>query len=175
MTQPPYPPPPPPASQPGPTAGQPGDMVNRFVAKLVDWVILVVAIVVITMVLTLLSFGMSTRGYLWDAFTTILSAAIAIGYFSFLESSRGQTIGKTVMKMRVENVAGGLPSMEQALKRNAYMAFSLLGLVPFFGGVLSSLAGLAAMVTIALTINSDTVAHRGWHDNFAGTRVINTD
>lgn len=175
MTQPPYPPPPPPASQPGPTAGQPGEMVNRFVAKLVDWVILVVAIVVITMVLTLLSFGAGVRGYAWSAFTTILTAAIVIGYFSYLESSRGQTIGKSIMKMRVENVAGGLPSMEQAIKRNIYMAFSLLGLVPLIGGILSSLAGLAAMVTLALTINGDTVAHRGWHDNLAGTRVIKTD
>ena len=65
-----------------------------------------------------------------------------------MESSRrGQTVGKMAMSLRTEGPGGGNPTMEQAVKRNAWNA---LNAVPFVGWLLS----LLAVIYIAVTINN---------------------
>jgi hypothetical protein len=62
--------------------------------------------------------------------------------------------------------------MEQALKRNAFTAIGILGIVPFLG-LVASLLMLAAVIMIAVTISNNTTTRHGWHDDFAGgTQVI---
>ena len=179
------PPPPPPGGTPPPysyqppplpsSAGQPGDLATRFVAKLIDAVILGVTIGILSAILGLAAFGMGMRsGMGANVVSTLLSTAIALGYYSFMESSRGQTIGKMVLGLQVRNLEGQNPTMEQAIKRNAYVAISLIGILPLIGGFIAGLASLAAVIYIAVTINSDTQWRRGWHDQFAGTWVVKT-
>lgn len=155
-------------------AGAPADLVTRFLARLVDHVLLgvVIALVIFPIVLSAIfsgsnlsywSFGSSAS--LAGIVGSIVAAAITIGYFAFMESRNGQTVGKMLLGLRTEGPDGQNPTMEQAVRRNAWYALSI---VPFLGG----LAQLAVAIYIAITINNTGV---GWHDTFAGgTRVVKT-
>lgn len=156
-----------------------GELLERFLARLVDGVILAVANVVVVGTIVVGAVLGETGGtfgfgasYVASAVSSLLGAALYLGYFAFLEGTRGQTVGKMVMKLRVVDERGGPVTMEQAVRRNAWAAIGVLGVVPVLG-LLAPLASLAAVIMIAVTINQDTVARRGWHDRFAGgTRVV---
>lgn len=169
-------PPPMPAGTPG---ARPGELLDRFLARLIDHVLLavvntvVISVVVVGAVLgeSANSFGSSST-FLAGAVASVFTTVIALAYFGYLESSRGQTLGKMIMKLRTVGPDGGNPTMEQALRRNIYFAAGLLGLIPVIGWI-GSLASLVGMILIAVNINNDTVNRQGWHDHFAGeTRVL---
>lgn len=195
QNQPPPPPPPggtpppppggyggPPQPQPGGTAAgvpRPGELLNRFLARLIDHVLLGVVYAIIYAVFSgifltgfIHSFG---EYFLFWTVTAILQAAIYLGYFAFMESNSGQTVGKMVLKLRTYGPDGvRKPTMEQAIKRNAYSALGLLSIIPFIGWFFLGWAvPLAAVIYIAITLNNDQPNHQGWHDKFAGgTRVM---
>ena len=73
--------------------------------------------------------------------------------------------------MQTQGPDGRPPSLEVALKRNAFMAVGVLGIIPVLGFV-APFVSLAAYISIAVTINSSPT-RQGWHDRFAGgTKVI---
>jgi len=163
----------------GPAGATPGGLLDRFLARLIDSILVGVVNFVISSVIVVgaimgssaSSFGGGAT-YAASAVAALIGTAISLGYFAFLESSRGQTVGKMVMKLRTVGPAGGNPTMEQALRRNSYLLLGLLGLIPVIGWI-ASLASVAAIVMIAVGINNDTVNRQGWHDHFAGeTRVL---
>jgi uncharacterized RDD family membrane protein YckC len=165
------PPPPPPAgaAAPAPGApgaaygpGQPGNLVDRFLARLIDGII--VGIVYFILYIVLLS---ATSYFLAVFLSGVVGAALYLGYFGYLESDRGQTIGKQVMKLKTIGPDGhSNPTMNEAIKRNIWYAF---GIIPFVGG----LAELASVIFIAIGINGDPVNRQHWFDKFAGgTKVI---
>ena len=174
-------PPPQPAPPPIPTpqaasgVGAPADLGTRFLARLIDHILLGIVIFVIVVPLVVAAaftgvgnglnmFGGFSAGSLVSA---IVTAAITIGYFALMESNSGQTVGKMLIGLKTVGPDGNKPTMEQALKRNSWYA---LGIVPFLGG----LAQLAATIYIAVTINN-SATRTGWHDTFAGgTSVIKT-
>jgi uncharacterized RDD family membrane protein YckC len=177
----PPPPPPPPGQTPPPAyqspaavplAGQPGDLGTRFVARLIDGVLIGITVGAITGILGLAAFGMGMRGPAAAAMGSLISTAIALGYYVFMESTQGQTVGKMILKLRVQNLEGQNPTIEQALKRNAWVAISLIGIVPLLGGFIAGVASLAAVIYIAVTISNDAETRRGWHDRFGDTRVV---
>jgi uncharacterized RDD family membrane protein YckC len=156
--------------------------MTRFLAKLIDWILLFIVLMIV--------FGLIFAGWLFSAaleggnmFTgggigytivsTIVSTAIVVGYFTLMEANNGQTIGKMLLKIQVQRPDGSTPSMEEALRRNAYLGLYLLTVIPVLGGILASLGVLAAVIYIAVTINNNTTTRQGWHDEFAGgTKVI---
>ena len=163
------------------SVGQPAELLDRFLARLIDYVILfvfnmlVVGFLIIGVFMSSSAgmFGMGGGNFLASVVSSVLFAAIYLGYFAYLESSRGQTVGKMVMKLETRGPGGGRPTMEQALRRNAWVALGILGVIPVIGGVLGGLAQLAAMILIAVGISGDTAGRRGWHDTFAGgTQVV---
>lgn len=177
------------AYQPAPPAygaapnkvGQPAELLDRFLARLIDYVILFVAnmIIVTFLVVGVIMqsqagmMGFGSGNFLTSLVSTVLIVAIYLGYFAFMEASRGQTVGKMLMKLQTRGPAGGNPTMEQAIRRNIWVAISLLGVIPIIGGILGGLGQLVAVILIAVGINSDTVGRRGWHDTFAGgTQVV---
>ncbi len=176
------PPPPGPGQPPSrpPTGTHPGELLDRFLARLVDGILLAVVdgIVVTGIVVGAIlgdsgGFPFGSSGYAAAAVSSVLSAALYLAYFGYLESARGQSIGKSVMKLRVLGPQGGNPTLEQALRRNCWVAFGVLGVVPVVGGLVGELATLAAVVMIAIGISNDRADRRGWHDRFAGgTRVV---
>jgi len=163
------------------TAGASGEVVAadlgpRLLARLIDgvllWVVFLVIIVPIVVVALFSgSFGIGAAfggGFSAGGFVAgIVWAAIVVGYFALMESSRGQTFGKMLMKLKTEGPDGENPSLEMAIKRNIWLALSI---VPVVGGLIQ----LGAVIYIAVTI-SQSATHTGWHDTFAGgTRVIET-
>lgn len=207
--QPPPPPPPPPADQPAygqpapgqpaygqpaygqPAPGQPqyaaqpgvprpGELLDRFLARLIDGILLAIVNGVIVSAIVVGAVMGESGGYggfgtgasyAAGAVSAVLSTVIYLGYFAFMESSRGQTVGKMILKLRTTGPDGGNPTMEQALRRNIWAGLSILGIVPFLG-ILGGLAQLVAVIMIAVGINSDPVNRQAWHDRFAGgTRV----
>lgn len=161
------------SSQPAADA-QGAEIGIRFVARLIDHVILSIALFVIIVPLIIgAMFSDFDSNPLTSSFSLgsivsgVVAAAIVIGYFAYLESSRGQTIGKMLLKLRTVGPDGGNPTFEQAVKRNLWYA---LGIFPILGG----LAQLAAAVYIAMTVSNSTT-NQGWHDEFAATtRVVKT-
>lgn len=162
--------------------GQPGELMDRFLARLIDHVILFVANMVIVsflVVSVLLSgsmaggFGFGSGGnFVATAVGALLGAALYLAYFAFLESTRGQTIGKMLMKLETRGPSGGRPTIEESVKRNIWVAFGVLSIIPFIGGAIAALGQLAAMILIAVGISGDAAGRRGWHDKFAGTQVV---
>lgn len=163
---------------PAGASGEPvaADLGPRFLARVIDgvllWVVFLVIIVPIVVVALFSgSFGFGAAfggGFTTGGFVAgIVWAAIVIGYFALMESTRGQTVGKMVMKLKTQGPDGENPSLEMAIKRNIWLALSI---IPIIGG----LAQLGAVIYIAVTI-SQSPTHTGWHDTFAGgTRVIKT-
>jgi uncharacterized RDD family membrane protein YckC len=96
--------------------------------------------------------------------TSLLQSLLWFAYFVGLESSRGATLGKSIVGIEVQGPDGAPPSIERAMKRNAWM---LLGLIPWIGGLLLLVAVIAIMITIASGSNM-----QGLHDEWATTAVL---
>jgi uncharacterized RDD family membrane protein YckC len=171
-----YEPPPAPDQQPyggAPVGPRPGELLDRFLARFIDGIILAVAYGVLAVGIiggVLLS---SAGWFVYSLITTVILVALQMGYFVYMESTRGQTVGKMLMKLRVLGPDGGNPTMEQSFRRNIWMAAGLLGVLGVLGSTLSGLAQLVAVIMIAVGINKDTVNRQAWHDHFGGeTRVV---
>ena len=149
-------------------------MGQRLGARLIDFVLLWIVSLVIIVPLLIgaifsdvsagggFGFGFSVGSFV----ASIVSAALYVGYFAFLESSRGQTLGKQLLNIRVVGPGGGNPTMEEAVKRNAWLA---LGVIPILGGLLTLGAAIWIMVTIS------NAQQNAVHDDFAGgTYVVTT-
>lgn len=201
MTMPPQQPPGPPAPPPpgGPTPPPPGggfqgggypgaqpagvprpaELLNRFLARLIDHVILVVIIGVSYGVLSAIIYSGFSNSFgeifIFWTLEAIIAAVVSLGYFAFMESSRGQTVGKMLLKLRTYGPDGvSNPTMQEAIRRNIYAGLYILGIIPFLGWfILYWAAPAAGAIYAAVTLNSDVPNHQGWHDKFAGgTRVM---
>jgi len=169
--------------QPAAGAGHPGDLGKRFVARLIDGILVGIVYGIISFIIGALiqPSGVVAPGqaagaaWLSTFVTAVITVAINLGYFTFMESSRGQTLGKMALSLRVHGPSGGHPTLLEALKRNVWLATGILVIIPVVGGFLSGIGGLVAVIVIAVGINNDTVTRKGWHDSFAGgTRVVTT-
>jgi uncharacterized RDD family membrane protein YckC len=176
---------PPPQPQPyqppaSPAGERPAELLDRFLARLIDFVILAVVNGIIVSAIVVGAIMGDSGGMLWStgtsfavgAVTSVLSAAIYLGYFAFMESRQGQTVGKMVLKLHTYGPTGQKPTFEQALRRNIWVAFGILGIVPIIGGIVGSIAELVAVIMIAVGISNDTVNRQAWHDNFAGGTYV---
>lgn len=156
---------------------RPGELLDRFLARLIDGVGFAIVYFILLSVFTAIfisGFRSTGEALLLSLFLTVISTVIYIGYYAFFESSRGATFGKQLMKLKVVGPDGAsLPTMEQAVRRNAFQAIGLIGIIPVVGFFLGPLASLAAVIMIAVGINNDPVNRQAWHDKFAGgTKVL---
>ncbi|MEN8165786.1 MAG: RDD family protein, partial [Acidobacteriota bacterium] len=122
------------------SSGETGaELMPRFLARLIDSIIIMVVMLPISFIAGI-GMGIDSIGF------SIVMTLLVIAYFAFMESSQGQTVGKMLLKVKTVAPDGGKPSLEAALKRNAWY---LLGIIPFIGG----LAQLAVVIYIAVTIS----------------------
>jgi uncharacterized RDD family membrane protein YckC len=144
---------------PAPVAGvQPAGLGIRFLSRLIDGLMFGVVSLII---------GAASQRWVGQLIASILY----LGYYVYLESSRGQTLAKQWLKLRVHGASGGNPTMEEAFRRNAWYLLTVVGALPLlFISFLFGLAFLVAVIAIAVTINADPLK-RGWHDKFANTSV----
>lgn len=157
-------------------SGRPADLGIRFGARVIDAILvgivnaIIASIIIVPMIFSdfdgntnfMMNTGLNGVGFVLG----LIGVALSLGYFVWLETSRGQTVGKMLLGLEVRNASGGRPSAEESLKRNAFLALSI---IPILGGLLQ----LAAVIYIAITINQ-AADRRGWHDQFAGTMVVST-
>jgi uncharacterized RDD family membrane protein YckC len=193
-TPPPAPGTPPPAPAPpnepgygygGPASGvgQPADLLMRFFARLIDFILLGIVNTIIAVIIVAGAFGLSGgnsygfgsgRSYGASALSAVIASVLYLGYFTLMESRNGRTIGKMLLKLQTQGPDGSTPTTEQALKRNFWVALGILGVIPVVGGLIGGVAELAIVILIAVTIHSSPV-REGWHDKLAGgTRVLKT-
>jgi uncharacterized RDD family membrane protein YckC len=138
---------------PGRATQAPGQLLPRFGARIIDS--LIIGIVGGPLGLAL------DFGFVWVA----LQAVLVFAYFVLLDTYVGTTAGKRLLGLRVIGPTGAKPEIGQAANREA---FTLLGAIPYIGGLL----GLIAWIVIAVTINSSPT-RQGKHDEFAGgTQVV---
>lgn len=199
-----YPPPPPnppqpPAGGPPPTGGygepggygvpptaggtRPGELLDRFLARLIDGILVGIVYVILSLILgailvTSVSVDPDTfevsggSRVLYNIVFSVISTALYLGYFVFMETSRGQTIGKMAMKLKVVGPTGANPTPAESLKRNIWMGAALLAILGTIGSVLGSLLQLGAVILIAVGISGDPVKRQHYFDHFAGETEV---
>lgn len=86
----------------------------RFVSILIDSIILGIIEGVVGMALGVFSRPPGEAHYAW----WIISFIIFIAYFTYLEGSKGQTVGKMITKIKVVQEDGRPIDMGQAFTRN---------------------------------------------------------
>jgi uncharacterized RDD family membrane protein YckC len=137
----------------------------RLGARIIDGLVLLIPNLLLAGALTdgtATGFGGVTAGD--DLAYLLVTTLLGYGYAVWLEASRGQTVGKMAVGIKVIGPDGAIPSSEVALRRNVWLLFSL---IPILGGVLSFVAAVA----IGVTISNDPFK-RGTHDNFAGGSAV---
>jgi uncharacterized RDD family membrane protein YckC len=142
---------------PFPAGLEPGGLVIRFFARLVDG--LVVGIVSLV-----LFFVTDTLSNYWV--TGLFTGLLTFVYFLAFEITRGWTPGKKLLGLRVHGLGGAAkPTAQQSAIRNAWTLFPI---IPLVGGLL----GFVAIIVIAVTVNSSPTK-QGKHDEIAGgTQVV---
>ena len=151
-----------PGPDPNSGAGTPGELLPRLGARIIDGLIVGIPMGILSAIMIIASGG---SGFV-DFFMTVVSGVVAFGYWTYMESARGATIGKKLLGLSVAGPAGGNPTIEQAAKRNAFVALQILTGIPLLG-FLAGLLSLAAYIGIAVTIEQDG-NKQGFHDKFAG-------
>ncbi|MCK5727409.1 MAG: RDD family protein [Thiotrichaceae bacterium] len=91
----------------------------------------------------------------------VLGFLIYIATHYYFIKKNGQTIGKKLLKIRVENITGGVASFNLIVFKR-YLFITAISSLPAIGVFLSVIDGLL--------IFRDN--HQCWHDDFAQTRVV---
>jgi uncharacterized RDD family membrane protein YckC len=89
-------------------------LVIRFVALLIDGIILAIVAVILNTLFGAPMYFESGVGFLSITVGFILSVVIALLYFTYLLGRYGQTVGKMALKIKVVNEADGSPITYQA-------------------------------------------------------------
>lgn len=139
-----------------------GGLGKRLLARIIDYLIVAVPMGILLAVLP----GIRVGGDLGNALTSL----VAFGYFVFLETSQGATLGKKALSIAVTGDAGATVRVDASMRRNWWMLLGLLSGIPVIGW-LAGLASLAIVILIAVTISSDP-RNQGWHDKLGGTLVV---
>jgi uncharacterized RDD family membrane protein YckC len=142
-----------------PAAGapQPGGLLLRFLARLIDGILVgIVGYALIFLTDTLTNYWV----------TGLFTGVLYFLYFLAFEVSIGATPGKKLLGLSVRGPGGApKPTPAQSAIRNSW---TLLSIIPFLGGLLQFIA----MIIIAVTINGSPTK-QGKHDELAGgTQVV---
>ena len=136
----------------------------RLLGRIIDAFVVGIPMIILFAIIP----GLAIGGLVYS----LVTAALGFGYFVWMESTMGATIGKRLLNMQVVSTSGGNPSMEASARRNWWLLIGVLSGIPVLG-LLASLVSLAVVIYIAVTINSDPNG-RGWHDQMADASVVPT-
>jgi uncharacterized RDD family membrane protein YckC len=131
-----------------------GGLGRRLVARILDGLVLGPVYLVIAVMTWDSDFGAQTLG-------TLVQSVIAFAYDSYFLTTRGRTLGKGWMGLRVVQLANGQrPDQTSSMKRAALYNFSWIAC--YIGSILVALS----------PVFDGSGRRQGWHDKFAGTVVI---
>ena len=130
--------------------------LRRLIAAIIDSIIIwVVATIILTLARLPALFVGAAPTFIGTS--EILQGILFFLYAWFMEFSRGATLGKQIMNLKVTTTQGALPSPDKALFRNISKIHWVLWLV-------DTLLGLA--------LPGDP--HQKYSDRWAGTTVVST-
>jgi len=129
--------------------------IRRLIAGIIDFIITWIPAYIIALIPALTAFLITGIFFLGPL--EFLHGVIFFFYASFMESTRGATIGKQIMNLKVTTTQGSLPGFDRTWIRNISKIHSLLWLV-------DTLIGMA-------TVGDP---HQKYSDRFAGTTVAST-
>ena len=141
------------------TATDPGELLpaglgTRFLARLLDSVLLTSLFVLIVLVIELIPFG---DPFMIGSVLKLAMIIFAIAYEFVAVGRLGQTVGRRVLGIQVVDHINGVPiGVGRAILR--VLVFALMGL-PFYLGYLSYFF-------------DGSGEHRAWHDKAADDRVV---
>jgi uncharacterized RDD family membrane protein YckC len=144
---------PPPSYAPITTARRPAGFWIRFVAVVIDWVVMLVVQGVLFGVGWMVSGGTMNGGMAVKGAVNFFATFIWAAYYIFFHWLWGQTLGKMALQIKVVSMDGGPLSFGQAAGR-------------YFASILSAI--ILCIGFIMAGIRSDK---RALHDLLAGTRV----
>ena len=121
----------------------------RFVARLVDWIIIFAAPTLVFVVL-----GVATQNGLFVVITLLWWAVVENFYYIYFHHKTGQTIGKRLFGIRVVKTDGACLSWGDSFTR--WFGYAL-GRIPLYLG----------QIWIAIDEKN-----QGWHDKIANTYVM---
>jgi uncharacterized RDD family membrane protein YckC len=110
--------------------------IRRLIALIVDVVIIAVVVAIVAAIgfgSTLLSGGV--LGTVFFGAFAIIAGVIIILYFPVMESTRGASIGKQILKLKVVSKTGGNPTFGEAFVRNVSKIYWLLLLLDVVVGL----------------------------------------
>jgi uncharacterized RDD family membrane protein YckC len=138
--------------------------VRRLIAAIIDGLIVSLAIIIIVILVSLpfLLLGATWAWFFNLAIFPFFAGIFWLFYASVMESSRGSTIGKLVMNLKVTRLDGRLASLDMALIRNLSKIYWILWLIDTIVGMatpgdphqkyLDRIAGTTVASTIATTM-----------------------
>ncbi|MFQ5998328.1 MAG: RDD family protein [Candidatus Bathyarchaeia archaeon] len=110
---------------------------QRFLAVLIDTIILAVVGIVIALVVGVLSFPFFDPFSVFFGATQIITFVLWIAYFTYFEATSGQSFGKQAMRIRVVDAkSGGSINGGRALLRNIFRIIDWLPAVYIIGLIL---------------------------------------
>ena len=129
--------------------------LRRLVAGIIDGVIMGIIAWIISFLAALPAFAFG--GVFMMGTFPFLSGILFFLYASFMEASRGTTIGKQIMNLKVTTTQGTLPTLDKAFIRNISKIHWVLLLVD---------------ILIGMAIGGDP--HQKYSDRWVGTTVTST-
>jgi uncharacterized RDD family membrane protein YckC len=103
------------------------------------------------------------RGYVGN----LITAVIFLAYFGLMEAGSGQTLGKKMLGIKAVSVDGSPLTLQAALVRR--LPFVIGSIIPT---AIGGLVGFVLVLVILITAIQDDPEHRGLHDKWAGSKVI---
>jgi len=115
--------------------------IRRLVALFIDAVIVAVILIVIVVGIAIPTFAFSgTFGFfaVFAGLFSLLAGVIVFLYFIFAEVSRGATLGKHILNLKVIGPKGGNPTFVESVVRNASKIYWILLLLDVIVGLATS-------------------------------------
>ncbi len=140
----------------------------RLGARILDFLILIIPIGIVSAALGGGGlYGSGSFGFSFKAFVgTLITTAIALGYEFYFLNKDGATIGKKALNIKVVKADGSPIDQDGVLRR---LVLSALQVVPFLGGLIGLVVGLATIVMIFVDDRRQTPA-----DKLADSIVVTT-
>jgi len=129
--------------------------IRRLIAGIIDYIIIMIVAWIISIIIAIPALFLTGAFFVKEF--SLLQGILFFLYALFFESSRGTTIGKQIMNLKVTTTQGNAASLYGTLIRNISKIHLLLWLI-------DTLIGMA-------TVGDP---HQKYSDRFAGTTVAST-
>ncbi len=171
---------PPPVTTPGIPGFVYADVPNRFIALIIDAIVMLLILIVIGIALAAVGLNAGVTATGTNIVSGIVYAAFSLlvtgGYFIYTWTSMRASVGMRLLGMQVGNAFDGKTlTMEQAMKR-----FIVLWGPSTLSGALNSVSGIGQLISLAVLVyliyllytTAKSPTKQGFHDVFANTVVV---